>query len=59
MEAQNYIRQKIVYFAAYVVLDAGETGLSYKQVLTENEYREACEKYGDRLRKCRKFRNEQ
>jgi len=39
--------EKIVYFAAYVVLDAGETGLSYKQLLTENEYRDACEKYGD------------
>ena len=39
--------EKIVYFAAYVVLDAGETGLTYKQLLSENEYREAREKYGE------------
>ncbi len=38
--------EKILYFAAYVVLDAGETSLAYKQILTEREYREAEEKYG-------------
>ena len=38
--------EKILYFAAYVVLDEGETSLAYKQILTEREYREAEEKFG-------------
>lgn len=39
--------EKILYFANYVVLDGGNTALSYKDLLTEAEYREAYEKYGD------------
>ncbi|MCL2854602.1 MAG: DNA-directed RNA polymerase subunit beta' [Defluviitaleaceae bacterium] len=39
--------EKILYFASYVVLDAGETGLSYKQLLSEKEYRDSIEKYGE------------
>ena len=38
--------EKILYFASYVVLEAGDTGLQYKQLLTEKEYRDAIEKYG-------------
>lgn len=38
--------EKVLYFASYVVLDAGNTGLQYKQVLSEKEYREETEKYG-------------
>ena len=38
--------EKILYFASYVVTDAGETGLNEKQLLTEKEYRTAVEKYG-------------
>lgn len=38
--------EKILYFASYVVIDAGETGLNEKQLLTEKEYRTAVEKYG-------------
>ena len=38
--------EKVLYFASYVVIEAGETGLAYKQVLTEREYRNAIEKYG-------------
>ena len=38
--------EKILYFAAYVVLDAGETPLKYKQILTEQECRDAEEKHG-------------
>ena len=38
--------EKVLYFASYIVLDAGETGLQYKQVLSEKEYREEIEKYG-------------
>ena len=38
--------EKVLYFASYVVLEAGNTGLQYKQVLSEKEYREEIEKYG-------------
>ncbi len=39
--------EKILYFANYVVLDAGNTSLSYKDLLTESEYREAYDKFGN------------
>ncbi|MBA2133984.1 DNA-directed RNA polymerase subunit beta' [Capillibacterium thermochitinicola] len=41
--------EKVLYFASYVVIDPGpeETTLSKKQLLSENEYREALEKYGN------------
>lgn len=38
--------ERVLYFASYVVLDAKDTGLSYKQVLSEKEYRDAVEQYG-------------
>ncbi len=38
--------EKIIYFASYVVIDKGETGLEQCQVLNEKEYHEAVEKYG-------------
>lgn len=38
--------EKVLYFAAYIVIDPGETALTEKQVLTEKEYSEAIEKYG-------------
>ena len=38
--------EKVLYFASYIVLEPGDTGLQYKQLLTEKEYRDACEKYG-------------
>ena len=40
------VLEKVLYFASYIVLDAGDTALSYKQVLSEKEYREEIEKYG-------------
>ena len=40
------ILEKVLYFASYIVLDAGTTGLQLKQVLSEKEYRDAIEKYG-------------
>ena len=40
------ILEKILYFASYVVLDPGSTTLSYKQILSEKEYREAQEQFG-------------
>ncbi|MGN0298517.1 MAG: DNA-directed RNA polymerase subunit beta' [Lachnospiraceae bacterium] len=37
---------KILYFASYIVLDPGKTNLSYKQVLSEKEYRDAIDEFG-------------
>ncbi len=43
--------EKVLYFAAYVVIEPGSrTELEKKQILSEQEYREYCEKYGDRFR---------
>ena len=41
--------EKVLYFANYIVLDKGDTDLAYKQVLTEREYQEAYDKWGDRF----------
>ncbi len=38
--------EKILYFAAYIVTDPKDTGLEYKEILGEREFREAEEKYG-------------
>ena len=38
--------EKVLYFASYIVIDPKETSLQYKQLLTEKEYREACDKFG-------------
>ena len=38
--------EKVLYFASYVVIDPGRTGLMKNQILSEREYREECEKYG-------------
>ncbi|HCC07508.1 MAG TPA: DNA-directed RNA polymerase subunit beta' [Clostridiales bacterium] len=40
--------EKILYFASYIVVDQGNTRLDYKQLLSENEYREAIEAYGEK-----------
>ena len=42
--------EKVLYFASYIVLDAGNTALQYKQVLSESEYQEAREQYGSSFR---------
>ena len=43
--------EKVLYFASYVVIEPGSrTELEKKQILSEQEYREYCEKYGDRFR---------
>ena len=42
--------EKVLYFASYIVLDKGETDLQYKQVLSEQEYQEAREKWGSSFR---------
>lgn len=42
--------ERVLYFASYIVLDKGETDLQYKQILSENEYQEAREKWGKSFR---------
>ena len=42
--------EKVLYFASYIVLDAGDTNLQYKQVLSEKEYRDAYDTWGNRFR---------
>ena len=39
--------EKVLYFAAYIVTDPGDTGLGYKEILSEMQYREARDKYGN------------
>ena len=38
--------EKVLYFDAYIVIDPKETDLAPRQLLREDEYREALEKYG-------------
>ena len=38
--------ERVLYFAAFVVTDPGQTPLTHKQILTDKEYREAQEQYG-------------
>ena len=44
------VLEKVLYFASYIVLDGGESDLEYKQVLTEKEYQDARETWGNRFR---------
>ena len=44
------VLEKVLYFAAYIVLDKGKTDLEYKQVLTEKEYQDARETWGNDFR---------
>jgi DNA-directed RNA polymerase subunit beta' len=41
------ILEKVLYFANYIVTDAGETPLMKNQILSEKEYRDMREKYED------------
>ena len=42
--------EKVLYFASYIVLDPADSGLQLKQVLTEKEYQDAREQYGEGFR---------
>src|SRR5689334_19635476 len=42
--------EKIIYFQDYVVVEAGETPLKERQLLTEEDYRKAREQYGDNFK---------
>ncbi|MCM1261242.1 MAG: DNA-directed RNA polymerase subunit beta' [Butyrivibrio sp.] len=44
------VLEKVLYFAAYIVLDSGESDLEYKQVLSEKEYQDARETWGSKFR---------
>jgi len=39
--------ERVIYYEDYIVIDPGKTPLQEKQLLTEMEYREAREQYGD------------
>ena len=42
--------EKVLYFASYIVTDPGKTNLMQNQILTEREYRDEYEKYGDKFK---------
>ncbi len=44
------VLEKVLYFASYIVLDPGESNLEYKQILSEKEYQDAREAYGNKFR---------
>ena len=39
--------EKVLYFESYIVIDPGETPLKENQLLTEEEFKDAQEKFGD------------
>ncbi len=41
--------EKVLYFASYIVIDPGASTLMQNQVLSEREYREAYDKFGDKF----------
>ncbi len=44
------VLEKVLYFASYIVLDGGDSNLEYKQVLSEKEYQDARETWGNKFR---------
>ena len=44
------VLEKVLYFASYIVLDAGQSNLEYKQILSEKEYQDARETWGNKFR---------
>ena len=42
--------ERVLYFAAYVVIDPGKTPLAKKEVLEEKDFREYYDKYGTKFR---------
>ena len=41
------VLEKVLYFASYIVLDAGNTTLNVKDILSDQEYRNAVEEFGE------------
>ena len=44
------VLEKVLYFASYIVLETGGSDLEYKQVLSEREYQDARETWGNKFR---------
>ncbi|MBR4427451.1 MAG: DNA-directed RNA polymerase subunit beta', partial [Spirochaetales bacterium] len=42
--------ERVLYFASYIVTDPGDTDLGYKEILSEQQYRDAKEVYGNRFK---------
>ena len=42
--------EKVLYFASYIVIDPGETSLSEKQLLNEQEYQDAYDKFDGKFK---------
>ncbi|MDX2226201.1 MAG: DNA-directed RNA polymerase subunit beta' [Verrucomicrobiae bacterium] len=47
MDMSARLLERVIYYEDYMVVDPGKTPLTKKQLLTESEYREALEQYGD------------
>ncbi len=43
------VLERIIYFENYIVVDPGDTGLNKMQTLTEDEYQDARDQWGDRF----------
>jgi len=52
LDMKSSSMERVVYFQDYVVLDPGDTPLKHQQLLTDDEYRLAIEKYGDKAFKA-------
>ena len=44
------VLEKVLYFASYIVLDPADSGLQKKQILSEKEYNDAREEWGNKFR---------
>jgi len=44
------VLEKVLYFASYIVLDPADSGLQKKQILSEKEYIDAREEWGNKFR---------
>jgi DNA-directed RNA polymerase subunit beta' len=44
--------EKVLYFVSYIVIEPGDTPLMKKQLLTETEYRDYRDKFGNSFRAC-------
>ncbi len=47
LDVSPRLLEKVLYFASYIVVDAGDTPLIKKQILSEKEYRDMREKYDE------------
>ena len=52
LDMKSTSMERVVYFQDYVVTDPGDTPLKHQQLLTDDEYRLAVEKYGDKAFKA-------